>query len=113
MFIRFGAIFLFSNLTITVADQVPQLNVGPTCRATAAVIRGRDIDSCQRDEQEAHERLQKEWTEFSQSDKARCVQMTTLGGEPSYVELLTCLEIARDVKNMPEHKENLPNGRTR
>ena len=33
-----------------------------------------------------------------QLDKASCVRETSMDGTPSYVELLTCLEMARDVK---------------
>jgi hypothetical protein len=32
------------------------------------------------------------------SDKAQCIQETTTGGTSSYVELLTCLEMASDAR---------------
>ena len=35
------------------------------------------------------------------ADQQRCVRLTTLGGSPSYVEVLTCLEMARDSSTIP------------
>src|SRR3984885_498054 len=35
--------------------------------------------------------------EFSIDDRTHCISETTMGGESSYTELLTCLEMARDV----------------
>ena len=40
----------------------------------------------------------KEWSQFSVEDKKHCVAEATMGGESSYTDLLTCLEMARDVK---------------
>jgi hypothetical protein len=31
------------------------------------------------------------------------VRLTRLGGPPSYVELLTCLEIAKAANELPDH----------
>jgi hypothetical protein len=50
------------------------------------------------DEKEARDHLQKQWAQFNPSDKAQCIQETTMGGTSSYVELLTCLEMARDAR---------------
>jgi len=40
--------------------------------------------------------LKKEWTQSSGTDRKTCIATMTTGGFASYVELLTCLEMARD-----------------
>ena len=62
---------------------------------------GRDTAACERDENNARAALEKEWSQFTLSDKAHCVRLGTLGGSPSYVELLTCLEMAKGAKEHP------------
>ena len=54
---------------------------------------------CSEDEGAAVRELQRAWAQFAGADKKNCVAMTTIGSLASYVELLTCLEMARDVKN--------------
>ncbi|HZP78733.1 MAG TPA: hypothetical protein VFB45_21530 [Pseudolabrys sp.] len=91
---------LVSAQLVLVADNsVPKLNVEPGCRAAAdtGVGPGRNANACQEDEYKARDQLAKDWTSFPASDRDRCMRLAALGGQPSYVELLTCLEMARDV----------------
>ena len=44
--------------------------------------------------------MQQQWPQLSAADKAQCVPAATVGGTPSYTELLTCLEMARDLRQM-------------
>jgi hypothetical protein len=85
------------------ADHVPKLDIAPSCRSAAAAsgMTTRDTAACERDEDNARVTLEKEWSEFTPSDQARCARLVTLGGGPSYVELLTCLEMAKQVKQIP------------
>jgi hypothetical protein len=108
-----AAFFLSSNLVVAVADEIPQFNVDPSCRAAAAagITPSRNVETCKRDEQDVRDRLGKEWTQFAQSDRAHCVQLATMGGEPTYTELLTCLEMARDARNLRDQKNNATTGR--
>lgn len=89
---------------VLVADTVPKLNYEPSCKAAvaAAALPGRDEESCKRDEETARATLEKTWTQFNGADRTRCLRLTSLGGAPSYVELLTCLQMSRDLKNMPD-----------
>ncbi len=92
-----------TQLVLTAQD-VPQLNVEPSCRSAAnTVIRqaNRDADACLRDEQQARDKLQDEWGSFSSAAQARCLRLSHSGGQPSYVELLTCLEVAKTSKQLP------------
>jgi hypothetical protein len=97
-------VLLLSSQIVQAADPVPKFDTGPSCRSAAvvsAVIATRDAAGCERDESTARDTLEKEWSEFTPSDQARCVRLVTLGGGPSYVELLTCLEMAKQVKELP------------
>jgi hypothetical protein len=49
-------------------------------------------------EQGVLEQLKREWLNFSAADKQHCVALATTGGESSNTELLTCLEMSRDVR---------------
>ncbi|MEJ2375100.1 MAG: hypothetical protein P8Y53_21855 [Pseudolabrys sp.] len=92
----------------TNVGEAPKLNIEPGCRAAAEALKGqgsRDPNACLRDERQARETLEKQWHRFSVAERTRCVQLTTLGGLPSYVELLTCLQIAKDAKNMNAKKK--------
>jgi hypothetical protein len=97
-------ILLLSSQIVLAADAVPKFDIGPSCRSAAvasAVIATRDAAGCERDEDTARATLEKEWSQFTPSDQARCGRLVTLGGGPSYVELLTCLEMAKQVKELP------------
>ena len=93
-------LFLFASLPfITVADGVPKFDIARECRSeggSKAVL-----EKCIEDESAAREELQPLWIQFSAADKNSCIGETSIGGTPSYVELLTCLEMARDVKKAP------------
>jgi len=98
---------LRSQATSAAAKGPPTLNVKPSCEAAAArtameQIQGshvRDVAGCMRSENEARDKLAKEWAQFSRGDQQRCTSVTKTGGIPSYVELLGCLERHRDVKS--------------
>src|SRR6476469_6993709 len=56
------------------------------------------FQQCIDSERVVHEQLKREWSNFSAADKRHCVTLATTGGESSNTELLTCLEMARDVR---------------
>jgi hypothetical protein len=56
-------------------------------------------DRCQQDEAAALEQLRAGWTQFVVADKSTFLAAATIGGFASCVELLSCLEMARDVNN--------------
>jgi hypothetical protein len=106
-------VLLLSSQIVLAADPVPKLDIGPSCRSAgaAAVMGTRDTTACERDETVARDKLEQEWSQFTPSDQARCVRTVTLGGGPSYVELLTCLELAKQVKELPA-ADQMDNGGT-
>lgn len=92
-----------SPLVITVAD-VPVYDVAPSCRAAVTVMPG-SFEACMKDEQRARAQLAASWDTFGGPTRDNCVQTeNNTGGPPSYVELLTCLQMAQDAKNLPANK---------
>lgn len=100
-------VLLLGSQVIFAADSVPKLDIVPSCRSAGAnSLMGatsgtRNAAACEQDEKEARNKLDQEWTTFSQAEHERCTRLATLGGSPSYVELLTCLEIAKAAKLLP------------
>jgi hypothetical protein len=94
---------LGSQLVVTVADNVPKLDVRPSCRAAALVPPG-NLNSCLKDEQVAQTILSGSWARFAGGDRATCTQEASIGGLPSYVALLTCLQMARDARKLPDKR---------
>jgi hypothetical protein len=93
------------SATVLVADQVPKLNVTPSCRASADGILGvkQDIDSCMQSENAARDQLTQQWATFAPADRASCTRLTTLGGTGgTYTELITCLEMKRESAKLPK-----------
>jgi hypothetical protein len=96
------------QLAAAAAENVPVLNVEPVCRGIAQnggqTVRDKTIaeqkETCIKSELSMRDQLAKQWATFVAADKAHCVNLTKTGGESSYTELLTCLEMARDVRIM-------------
>jgi hypothetical protein len=88
------------GLQLVAAGQVPTFDVRPGCRTTVDTA-GMSEQSCLNDERTAREDLTKAWPGFSAGDKVMCVDQTS-SFNPSYVELLTCLELMRDAR-IPYH----------
>lgn len=93
--------FLFAaSHAALAADTVPNFNVEPTCRAAVAASAGRSVDICLRDEADARVQLEQRWSRSPAKDRTGCTRLSLLDGHPSYVELLTCLEIAEEARNV-------------
>jgi hypothetical protein len=93
-----------------VADSPPKLEVTASCNAAArgAISAGRDKESCLADERAAEDTLNQNWSKFSAPDKTQCIGNVKTGGPPSYVELLSCLEVMRDAKEIREADQLAP-----
>jgi hypothetical protein len=77
------------------ADGIPAFNVARNCSAEVASTGiGTGDASCTKDETDAKNELDKRWGKYGASDKHACVGESTTGGDQSYVELLTCLEMS-------------------
>src|SRR4029079_10200244 len=97
-------IVLTASHIVLAADTVPKFNVEQTCRRAGevSVSLGRSAGDCKRDEEDAHSKLQQDWARCPPSQRTGGVRSSSLGSSPSYVELLTCLEMAKQAKELPE-----------
>jgi hypothetical protein len=101
-----------------VADGVPQLNVEQVCEGIAKQggvtfhdpAIAQEKKNCLESEEAIHDELVKQWSSFTAADKTSCVNESKMGGESSYTELLTCLEMARDVRAMRNEQQGAASG---
>ncbi len=102
------ALVLGMHLIMPVSDSVPTLNVDQVCQGIAQQggVSFHDNDvavekkNCLDSEQATRDQLVKQWSSFASADKTACTNESRMGGDSSYTELLTCLEMARDVRTM-------------
>jgi len=100
------------TLLVSVVDRVPSLNVEQVCEGIAQQggVSFRDPNiavekkNCVDSEHAIRDELTKQWSSFTSADKTACTNEATMGGDSSYTELLTCLEMARDVRSL--HSES-------
>jgi hypothetical protein len=91
---------LLLPLAFAVSDAVPRFNIEPSCKG--------GLDSpglnerygrCISEENGARQRLESSWSTWPAGDRSQCTDTAKMGA-PSYVELLTCLEMARDARKL-------------
>jgi len=99
----FLPVIMTGSYLVLAANQVPTLDTDRSCKAAiaAATVVNRSEDACRKDEQDARAKLEQQWQHFTPAQRARCTSLSKLGGFPSYVEMLTCLEMAADAKKLP------------
>jgi hypothetical protein len=104
-----ATLFVSFSLVLNVADALPRYDMRPTCRAAinlAAGSEGRTIDSCLAGEEEARKTLEKGWSKIPSAERTQCIGTVAVGGSPSYVELLTCVEMMRDSRTHREEERS-------
>jgi hypothetical protein len=89
-----------------VADSVPSWDLTASCRAAGSAgfsqTPSERVKSCLASEQRTREELTKNWSNFPAEDRIGCVKSLTFS--PTYTELVTCLEMRRDVKKLRDAK---------
>jgi hypothetical protein len=93
-----------ASLMIQVADTVPHYDVRSTCQRALALALGSDrsVENCLAGEESARKDLGKDWAKAPAAEQSQCMDTVNVGGSPSYVELLTCLEMMRDSRKLQE-----------
>jgi hypothetical protein len=93
--------------------QIPTVNIDKTCKLAAAAMIGlgspgsaRDEEICLKSENDARERMIKDWSSFEASDRKDCIQANVY--LPSYIEWLTCFEMNRNVRDMRQKGQVMP-----
>ena len=97
MLVHLPIVILMGLPTTPVADDMPKFDITRECKDEG----GPDSTQshCVDEEKQALQQLHQSWPQFSGIDRRRCTEETTMGGSGSYVEFLTCLEMARDTRN--------------
>jgi hypothetical protein len=90
---------------VAIADAPPKFDAAPGCKAAAAINQSLDLsvsqdyESCMNDEESARSELVQNWNTYLADAKTRCVGQTTVGGTPSYVEVVECIVVTVNVSN--------------
>ena len=97
--ISISMIVVSSQLVVAVADGIPAFDISRSCRLDLAATAGLTVDqtskACIGDETRARQRLMSQWSKYSAASKATCIPQESIGGTPSYVSLMTCLEMGQ------------------
>ncbi len=86
---------LSSGLMVPVADGPPRFNIEATCRDVGKSSNsvGGTVSACRTDEEKARNDLTAKWSQYPAAKRNTCVEGAKLGGPPSYVQVITCLEM--------------------
>jgi hypothetical protein len=107
MLILLVPVVLGSQLLIAAAG-LPSIDLQRLCHSSERTMGSRDedskrvFDSCMSDEQEARDQLLKNWVTYPSSDRALCMRAADY--LPSYVEWITCAEMAKDLRRIRNEK---------
>ena len=105
MLLHLPIVIMATLSPIAVSETVPKFDIVKECRFEGGSTV--EVDRCSEDEGAALRDLQQDWIQFAGSDKRNCTVEATTSGFASYVELLTCLEMARDAAT-PNTNPNEP-----
>jgi hypothetical protein len=89
----------------------PEINVGAVCHARTADAKDLQIppdqsdEDCVRDEESAKQQLGRVWASTSDSIKNRCQAEARSLGTSDYFDLLSCLQIAEDLRSIPKKED--------
>jgi len=98
----------FASHVLVTAAGLPSIDLQGLCHSSERTMSSRDtdsirtFDSCMSDEQEAREQLLKNWVTYPSSDRALCMRATDY--LPSYVEWITCAEMAKELRRIRNEK---------
>jgi hypothetical protein len=106
-----SAVIVLSAVWPARSQSIPNLNVKPVCRGIAqqaanpSETGGPDLTfgACVKNEQAMRKRLIGEWSTFSRSERTNCIG-EQMGGMASYTDLVSCLEMAKDARQLNQGK---------
>jgi hypothetical protein len=88
--------FIALAITPALGGELPRYDVEAMCRAAPPLqgdAAGATDRNCVRDEMRARTQLGPLWAGFDAQRRDACVRVARIGGPPSYVALLTCLQM--------------------
>jgi hypothetical protein len=99
---------LLTLLALPAFGGEPEINVQAVCKARSAdakrlqVLPDQTDEDCTRNEETAKLQLGTLWTSTSVSTRNRCESDARSLGTMDYLDLLTCIQIAEDLKARPQ-----------
>lgn len=112
-------VFCFAASAVLAAPrhELPSFDIQGNCSAEASESANVKLtkEGCARDEEDAKKQLEQRWSKLAASKaKSQCLEESSIGGDQSYVELLTCLQMSSDWTNdQTTVGQALPNGKRR
>jgi hypothetical protein len=98
------ALALMAASPALAASDIPHLNIQQTCQNEAKQDPADySITGCVGDENKSRVDLEKQWPSFSAASRQFCTEESGSGWDPSYVELLTCLQM-HDAASAPQSR---------
>jgi hypothetical protein len=97
MLLHLPIVIMATLSPVAVSDSVPKFDIVRECRFEGGSTV--EFDRCSQDEAAALEQLKANWAQFTGIDKSTCLSVAVVADFASYVELLTCLEMAREANN--------------
>lgn len=97
------------SIVLARSAEIPTLDLRPVCSGIAKQSAHQNAGKkgqaetfrrCMESEKGVREQLKNVWLAFSPADKEHCIALAKSGGLPSYTELITCLEMVRDVRTL-------------
>src|SRR3974390_2831183 len=94
LFMTAGLLALSSGRILLAADTVPEFKI-ESCSAAEEMSgsAARNVQACLQDEKSEKDTFLQNWSSYDPSQRSHCQLLMKAGGKPSYVELLTCLEM--------------------
>src|SRR5262249_9789772 len=87
---------------VPVSDPVPTFDVAASCKgavvASAGLVDAQSYAKCMKEETDTRQQLVQSWESFSEPNRRGCTAEASSAGTASYVDLIVCLQIARDGK---------------
>jgi len=111
-----GAVFLISlgQPVLATGDHVPAFDIRGSCKAAEiydiSEDREKTFKGCLDDENRARGLIDKNWSHFKSKDRVDCIAPGQIVA-PSYVEILTCLEMSDDTGALLSKDVNQPAGK--
>lgn len=101
----FSLTFLVAQVTAAAADDLPKIGSEKLCKARSAGVRmmkSAELESvadCIRGESDARQQLGAIWDRTDSAIRRRCKAQAVALGTLSYLDLLTCIQTADDLKS--------------
>jgi hypothetical protein len=76
---------------------IPRFDIDRSCRTDPAT-------GCRQDEMQARDQFEQRWAQFSRANRIHCAAPAAETDPPSYVRLLTCMQMTRDAEKLLDSK---------